>query len=103
MPAVARLGDKCSGHGCFPGRANDSASSDVFVNSLGVHRVDDHWIDHTCKKKTHDGTLGTGSSTVFVNGKAVGRIGDDVSSINGDGDDICGSTIAQGSSDVFSG
>jgi uncharacterized Zn-binding protein involved in type VI secretion len=94
MPAVARLSDKCSGHGCFPPRVNDSASSDVFVNSKGVHRVGDHWIPHKCNKKTHDSTLASGSSTVFVNGKAVGRIGDDVA---------CGSVIAQGSPNVFSG
>ncbi len=94
MPAVARLGDKCSGHGCFPPRANDSASSDVFVNGIGAHRVGDTWVEHTCNKKTHDSTLSVGSSTVFVNGKAVGRIGDDVA---------CGSVIAQGSPNVFSG
>ena len=94
MPAVARLGDKCSGHGCFPPRVNDSASSDVFVNGKGAHRVGDHWIPHKCNKNMHDSTLSAGSSTVFVNGKAVGRIGDDVA---------CGSVIAQGSSNVFSG
>ena len=94
MPAVARLSDKCSGHDCFPPRKNDSASSDVFVNNKGVHRVGDHWIPHKCKKKMHDSTLAAGSSTVFVNGKAVGRIGDDVA---------CGSVIAQGSPNVFSG
>lgn len=94
MPAVARLGDKCSGHGCWPPRKNTSASSDVFVNGIGAHRVDDTWAAHTCKKNTHTSILSTGSSTVFVNNKALGRIGDDVA---------CGSAIAQGSSDVFSG
>lgn len=94
MPAVARLGDKCSGHGCFPPRANNSASSDVFVNSIGAHRVGDGWLPHKCKKNIHASTLAEGSSTVFVNNKALGRIGDDVA---------CGSAIAQGSSDVFSG
>lgn len=94
MPAVARLYDKCSGHGCFPPRVNNEASEDVFVNSKGVHRVGDFWIPHKCNKKMHDSTLAEGSPTVFVNGKAVGRIGDDIA---------CGSVIAQGSPNVFSG
>lgn len=48
MPATVRLGDQCTGHGCFPPRVNDSASSDVFVNGIGVHRVGDHWVEHCC-------------------------------------------------------
>lgn len=107
MPAVARLGDKCSGHGCFPPRVNDSASSDVFVNSLGAHRVGDTWVKHKCNKKEHDGTLAEGSSTVFVNGVALGRLGDAINKMDIDNDgnpvDLCGSIIAQGSPNVFSG
>lgn len=93
MPAVTRLGDKCTGHQCWKPRGNSQASTDVFANSIGVHRQGDTWPPHgPCKP--HPGTLATGSATVFVNGKQCSRIGDPVS---------CGSTSAQGSSDVFAG
>ncbi len=94
MPAVVRLGDKCSGHGCYPSRANDEASNNVFVNGKGVHRLGDHWTTHCCGIPCHDGTASSGSSTVFVNGKPACRIGDTVS---------CGSTMATGSPNVFIG
>lgn len=97
MPGAARLSDVCTGHACWPSRPNDQASSDVFVNGRGIHRVGDHWLQHTCPStppETHDSILGKGSSTVFANGKAVGRIGDSI---------ICGSLIQSGSSDVFVG
>jgi uncharacterized Zn-binding protein involved in type VI secretion len=92
--AVSRLGDICSGHGCFPPRTSVEASSDVFVNGLAVTRVGDHWDTHCCTIICHDGVGEQGSSTVFVNGKAVMRIGDAIS---------CGSVSAQGSSDTFFG
>ena len=94
MPAVVRLGDTCSGHGCYPSRTNDEASNNVFVNGRGVHRLGDHWVTHCCSIPCHDGTASSGSSTVFVNGKAVCRVGDSVS---------CGSTMAEGSPNVFAG
>lgn len=94
MPAVARLNDMCTGHSCYPGRKNDSASGNVFVNNKGVHRQSDHWMTHCCGKQCHDSTLSSGSGTVFVNNKQCGRVGDPVA---------CGSAIAQGSSNVFSG
>lgn len=94
MPAVSRIGDTCTGHGCFPPRANDSGSGNVFINGIGAHRQGDHWVPHTCGKNTHDGTLSGGSGTVFVNGKPLGRIGDMVS---------CGSAVGAGSGNVFAG
>jgi len=94
MPAVARLGDTCTGHGCFPPRANDEASTDVFINGLGAHRVGDHWQTHCCGPSCHDSTLAAGSATVFVNGKPLGRIGDAIA---------CGSAVASGSGNVFAG
>ena len=94
MPAVTRLGDVCTGHGCFPPRPSSSASSDVFVNGIAVHREGDSWSSHCCGASCHPGALASGSSTVFVNGKMIGRIGDPVD---------CGSAVAQGSSNVFAG
>ena len=93
MSAVARLTDQCTGHGPFPSRVNTSASTDVFINNLGAHRVSDTWATH-CAGSCHDSTLAEGSPTVFVNGLALGRVGDLVA---------CGSTIASGSPDVFAG
>lgn len=94
MPAVARLGDGCTGHGCFPPRGNDEASGDVFVNGRGAHRQGDHWPSHCCGSSCHDATLSVGSGTVFVNGKPLARIGDQVA---------CGSVVAGGSGNVFAG
>ena len=91
MPQVTRLGDTCTGHGCFPPRKNVSASPNVFVNNKPVHRQGDAWAPHSCKS-THAGTLLSGSPTVFVNNKQVGRIGDPVN---------CGSTVMTGSSNVY--
>lgn len=94
MPAVVRLGDQCTGHGCFPPRVNDSASGNVFINGIGAHRVGDHWVTHCCGIPCHDSAMASGSGTVFVNGKALARVGDSVA---------CGSAAAQGSSNVFAG
>jgi len=79
MPAVTRLGDICTGHGCFPPRANDEASDNVFINGIGAHRLGDHWVTHCCTIVCHDGVAAEGSSTVFINGKAAVRIGDMIS------------------------
>lgn len=99
MSAVARLGDSCTGHGCWPERVNDEASPDVFVNGIGWHRQGDHWKGHCCTHPEcihgcHDSVLAAGSATVYVNGKQAGRVGDPVG---------CGSSVATGSSSVFCG
>ena len=95
MPAVTRKGDSCTGHGCFPARPSTSGSPDVFVNGIAVHRQGDSWAAHGCPTcAPHGGNLAAGSSTVFVNGKQIGRIGDPVD---------CGSSVAVGSGDVFAG
>lgn len=95
MAAIHRLGDSGSGHGCFPPRPNSGASPDVYVNGIAVHRQGDGWPPHTCGKcSPHGGSLASGSSTVYVNGKQCGRIGDPVD---------CGSVAAAGSNNVFAG
>ena len=94
MPAVSRMGDVCTGHGCFPPRANTDGSGDVFVNGVGAHRQGDGWESHQCGDSAHASALASGSSTVFVNGKPLARIGDPVA---------CGSAVAMGSSSVFAG
>lgn len=95
MPAVTRLGDLCTGHGPWPPRASTSASGDVFVNGIAVHRQGDSWDVHCDSTPVcHGGTLASGSGTVFVNGKQIGRVGDPVD---------CGSSVATGSENVFAG
>ncbi|WP_041785148.1 PAAR domain-containing protein [Rhodospirillum centenum] len=96
MPAVTRLGDICTGHGCWPPRPSASASPDVFVNGIAVHRQGDAWAAHTCPSipETHASVLAAGSSSVYVNGRQIGRIGDPVA---------CGSSVATGSPNVFAG
>lgn len=95
MPAVSRLGDFDTGHGCFPPRPNNSASGNVFTNGIATHRQDDGWHPHCCPNNgCHGSVTSSGSSSVFVNGRPIARIGDPVA---------CGSTIAQGSGNVFAG
>jgi uncharacterized Zn-binding protein involved in type VI secretion len=99
MPGVTRQGDSCSGHDCFPPRASTSGSPDVFVNGIAAHRQGDGWASHTCTHDkiphgSHGSSLAAGSSTVFCNGKQLGRIGDPVA---------CGSSVVGGSGDVFAG
>ena len=78
MPAVTRLNDMCSGHGCWWPRPAISASNNVFVNGRGVVREGDAYDIHCCKHHCHPGALAKGSSKVFANGKGLGRIGDAV-------------------------
>lgn len=94
MPAVHLLGGLGSGHSCFPIHKNIQGSNDVYVNNTPVHRQGDLWQPHTCGPDTHTGVLAKGSSTVYVNGKQLGRIGDPVS---------CGSITIDGSLNVFCG
>ena len=97
MPALTRLGDNSTGHGCWSARPNDTASPDVFCNGIAVHRLTDHWVTHCCNVfpfPCHDGVESGGSLSVFVNGLAAARVGDPIS---------CGDTIAEGSPDVFVG
>lgn len=93
MPATIRLGDMCSGHGCFSARPNVEGSPDVFINSKPAHRVGDNWEAHGCSVcPPHGGVTSSGSGTTFANGKPLARVGDPVS---------CGSVNQGASPDVF--
>lgn len=91
MTGAVRLGDVCTGHGCFPSRPNDQASPNVIVNNRGSHRLGDHWVTHCCKS-CHDSRAASGSPNVIVNNKNKCRIRDAVA---------CGSSMATGSSNVI--
>ena len=98
MPA-AFLGAMCSGHACFPPRPNGQASPNVYVEGIPFHRQGDYWHVHccTCSRKKHgchSSSLAGGSSTVFVDCRGAGRLGDAVA---------CGSVCVQGVSSVIVG
>lgn len=90
MPAVTRLGDKCTGHGPCAPRPNVSASPNVFANNIAVHRRSDGWALHC----NHTSVLSAGDATVLANNLDVARVGDPVE---------CGSVCAEGSGNVFTG
>lgn len=94
MPAVHKLGQQCTGHGCYPPRPNVQASPNVYCEGIAIHRQGDMWGSHCCNASCHSSVLAQGSSTVYVNGKQCARIGDPVA---------CGSYAAQGAGTVFAG
>ena len=85
-------------------QASDAGSTDVFVNNIGVVREDDAMASHpdgepcVASPKNHAPTLSTYSSTVYVNNKHIGRIGDKYNS-----DGHYDHEITTGSADVFAG
>ena len=64
MPGVSRLGDVCTGHGCFPSRPSTGSvlaagSPNVFVNGMEIARIGD---PVACGS-----AVATGSGNVFAN------------------------------------
>ena len=105
MPSVCRDGDATTGI-CNPGLpccphgrtgTISEVSNNVFVNGLGVHRLNDTGPTNC----PHGGTFATtsGSGTVFVNGRPIVRVGDST---------VCtacgqGGSHTTGSGNVFAG
>ncbi len=99
MPAAARLGDTCSGHGCFPATPIVAGSGDVFINGKPAARQGDTVLLHACPcpkmpHALHGRSISAGSSTVSINGKPASRVGDAIG---------CGGSVAAGSGNVFIG
>ena len=72
-------------------------SGDVFVNSIGISRQGDNNTPHLKPPgpcPTHAAPITTGSTTVFINGKGCGRIGDGITACT---------SVATGSANVFAG
>lgn len=95
MPAVTRFGDADVAH--CSGMTRQGKSSDVFINGIGVSRQDDNNTSHLLPGApcpSHSAAITTGSTTVFANGKGVGRIGDGISGCT---------SVAAGSPNVFAG
>jgi uncharacterized Zn-binding protein involved in type VI secretion len=98
MPALVRVGDICSGHGCWPPRPCLTGSPNVRANGLPLHRLGDSWAFHCkpCGKNPacHDAVLVRASSTIRINGIPAARVGDPLS---------CGSVCSTGSPTVGGG
>lgn len=99
MPSAARLGDSCSGHGCFPATPIIQGSSDVIINGKPAARKGDMVLLHACPcpmmpHALHPRSISAGSSNVIINGKAAARVGDAIG---------CGGSVAAGSGDVIIG
>ncbi len=99
MPAAARLGDSCAGHGCFPATPIVAGSGDVFINGKPAARQGDTVLLHACPcpkmpHGVHSRSISAGSSTVSINGKPASRVGDAIG---------CGGSVVAGSGNVFIG
>ena len=96
MPAISRIGDLDVPH--CSGMVRATGSSDVFVNTRpavrqgDINTVHDFPLGDICP--VHVGAVRSGSSSVFINGKGAGRVGDGL---------IACTSIAQGSTNVFVG
>jgi len=98
MAPVARIGDSiATGHGCDGTTTLTGPSTNVFANNLGVERQGDPTVVHRLTGKgcsvTHTAAINVGSGTVFVNNKAIARIGDSADA----------GSITSGSPSVFAG
>jgi len=95
MPAVCRIGDLDVTHCSTPARAE--GSPDVFVNGIPVSRQGDNNTVHLLPGipcPAHAAPITIGSTTVFINGKGCGRIGDAITACT---------FVAEGSPNVFAG
>lgn len=83
MPAVCRVGDSLStGHACAGSTTIASSATDgtVKANGISIIVVGAPTVSHPNPPSPpcpdHVANLNAGSSTVFINGIAVGRVGD---------------------------
>ena len=96
MAKACRTTDLISIHECGVIPFATGASIDVFIEGLGAHRVDDNNSSHPSVPESsgctpHVTTLSSGSPDVFVNGKAMARVGDSYG---------CGIELTSGASTV---
>jgi len=95
MPAITRIGDADAAH--CSGMVRAQGSGDVFVNSIPVSRQGDVNTVHLLPGSpcpAHAAPIAVGSTSVFINNKGCGRVGDAISGCT---------AVAAGSSDVFAG
>lgn len=93
MPAATRIGDADVPH--CSGMKRAAGSGNVFVNGIGWSREGDNNTGHLLPGvpcPTHAAPISSGSSTVYVNGKQAGRVGDPTCT-----------SVSAGSPNVFAG
>ena len=84
MPKVVRIGDTLStGHGCVGTTtiaSSNQSTTDVYADGILIDVVGAPTVSHPFPPDPpcapHTSQLNAGSATVFVNGIAMGRIGD---------------------------
>ena len=95
MPAATRVGDADVAH--CSGMTRAAGSPNVFVNGIAWSRQGDNNTGHLLPPApcpSHSAPIASGSSTVKVNGKGAGRVGDGISGCT---------SVAAGSPNVFAG
>ena len=95
MPAATRIGDADVPH--CSGMVRAEGSPNVFVNSIPWSRQGDNNTGHLLPPAPcpgHAAPIAVGSTTVFVNLKGAGRVGDGISGCT---------SVAAGSPNVFAG
>ena len=95
MPAITRKGDADVPH--CSGMVRDAHSPDVYANGIPISRQGDVNTGHLLPPApcpSHAAPIAVGSTTVFINGKGCGRIGDAISGCT---------SVAEGSGDCFAG
>jgi uncharacterized Zn-binding protein involved in type VI secretion len=95
MPAITRIGDADVPH--CSGMTRAVGSGNVFANGIPISRQGDNNTGHLLPPAPcpgHSAPIAVGSTTVFVNGKGCGRIGDAISGCT---------SVAAGSGDCFAG
>lgn len=95
MPAATRIGDADVAH--CSGMVRAEGSDNVFVNGIPWSRQGDVNTTHLLPGDpcpSHAAPIAVGSTTVFVNGRGAGRVGDAISGCT---------SVAQGSPNVFAG
>jgi len=95
VPAATRIGDADVAH--CSGMTRAQGSSNVFVNGIPWSRQGDNNTTHLLPGSpcpSHAAAIATGSTTVFVNSKGAGGVGDAISGCT---------SVAAGSSNVFAG
>ena len=98
MPAVSRLGDMSTGHGCFPPTSMVATPvSKTFFNGIlsGVNDSSCQFVTHSCGITVHpqsERNVNSGAGKTYIEDKPAARIGDSIA---------CGGAIAEGSPNTF--
>ena len=95
MPAITRVGDADIPH--CSGMVRAEGSPDTFVNGIPISREGDYNTVHLLPGipcPSHGAPIASGSSTVFINNRGCGRVGDAISGCT---------AVAEGSPDTFAG